>query len=268
MKGFRRYVVVGCTAVCLAAAVPAGAATLRCPPDSVKVGNICIDTYEASVWRVPNPTTTNKSLVSKIQQGKATAADLTNGGATQVGLVPGDYAPCAANGQNCVNDIYALSLPAVLPSELVTWFQAQQACTNAGKRLPSNAEWQAAVAGTPDPGPDNGTTDCNTNSAFKRVNTGSRSSCVSARGAFDMVGNVDEWVADWVPHSTTCGAWSPGVSPTGDFQCLAGAAITGEPGALTRGGWFGDGEFAGPLTVAGVTSPSASLHGLGFRCAR
>ena len=54
----------------------------------------------------------------------------------------------------------------VPPSGEVTWFQAQAACKNSRKRLPSNAEWQAAVAGTPDPGPDNGTTDCNTSSTF------------------------------------------------------------------------------------------------------
>jgi hypothetical protein len=50
-----------------------------------------------------------------------------------------------------------------------------------------------------------------------------------------MVGNLYEWVADWVPRATGCGAWSAGVSPTGDDQCLAGAETTGEPGALLRG---------------------------------
>ncbi len=231
-------------------------------------GTVCMDTYEASVWRVPNPTTINKSLVKKIQQGKATAAHLAAGGATQVGLVFDDYAPCADSGQNCTDDIYAVSLPGVTPSAYVTWFQAQEACENARKRLPSNAEWQAAVVGTPDPGPDNGTTDCNTNSTFARTATGSRSSCKSARGAFDMVGNLYEWVADWVPRSTTCGTWSAGVSPTGDDQCLAGAATSGEPGALLRGGGFTFGTRAGPLTVIGGSGPSFSSSGVGFRCAR
>jgi len=243
----------------------------KCPPDSVVAGTLCMDTYEASVWRVLNPTTTNKSLVAKIQAGKATAAALTAGGATQLGLVSGDYAPCAPSGQNCTNDIFAVSLPAVTPSAFATWFQAQAACKNARKRLPSNGEWQAAVIGTPDPGPDNGTTDCNTNSAHAVVNTGSRSSCKSADGAFDMVGNLEEWVADWVPQSTTCGTWSAGVSPTGDFQCLAGAATTGEPGALLRGGnfvFFGGGSNAGPLAVSGANGPSLSTDGVGFRCAR
>src|SRR5262249_40041770 len=158
---------------------------------------------------------------------------------------------------------------AVIPSRTITGLQAQAACKNARKRLPANAEWQAAVIGTPDPGPDNGTTDCNTNSVFAAVNTGSRSSCKSADGAFDMVGNMSEWVADWVPASASCGMWSAAASPTDDEQCFAGAASTGEPGALLRGGSFLDATFAGPLTVKGEFGPSTSaLFGLGFRCAR
>jgi len=83
-----------------------------------------------------------------------------------------------------------------------------------------------------------------------------------------MVGNLSEWVADWVPPSTGCGTWSTGVSPTLDAQCLAGAATTGEPGALLRGGSFDYGSFAGPLTVGGGVVPSLALGGIGFRCAR
>ena len=143
------------------------ASVKQCGDDAVVAGTVCMDKYEASVWRVPNPTTTNASLVKKIQQGKATLADLTGGGATQFGTASDDYAPCADNGQNCANDIYAVSLPGVTPSAYITWFQAQEACANARKRLPTNAEWQVAVNGTPDPGPDNGTTDCNTASTHR-----------------------------------------------------------------------------------------------------
>ena len=42
--------IISIAAVWLVAAAAARAATLKCPPDSVKVGNVCIDTYEASVW--------------------------------------------------------------------------------------------------------------------------------------------------------------------------------------------------------------------------
>ena len=254
-----------------AAGGPPGGPLTKCPTDSVVSSTVCMDKYEASVWRVPNPTTTNKSLVKKIQQGKATAANLVAGGATQLGIgFTDDYAPCADSGQNCSDDVYAVSLPGVPPSANLTWFQSQAACENARKRLPSNAEWQAAVAGTPDPGPDNGTTDCNTASAFTAVSTGSRSACVSSRGAFDMVGNLYERVADWVPRSTACGTWSGGVSPTGDDQCLGGAATTGEPGALLRGGsfLFSNGSFAGPLSVNGLYVPSRAFDFIGFRCAR
>jgi formylglycine-generating enzyme required for sulfatase activity len=238
--------------------------------DAVISGTVCMDKYEASVWRVPDPLGAHKGLVTKIQKGTATAAGLTAGGATQLGVASDDYAPCANSGQNCTNDIYAVSLPGVLPSANITWFQAQQACKNARKRLPSNAEWQAAVAGTPDPGPDNGTTDCNTVSAGAAVATGSRSACVSSDGAFDMVGNLFEWVADWVPRSTACGIWSVGLSPTGDDQCLAGAATTGEPGALLRGGGFDFrvGARAGPLAVDAFNGPSGAFFDIGFRCAR
>jgi len=87
-----------------------------------------MDKFEASVWRVPNATTGNRSLVSRIQQGKATAADLAAGGATQLGVGHNDdYAPCADSGQNCVDDIFAVSLPGVKPSANITWFQAQAA---------------------------------------------------------------------------------------------------------------------------------------------
>jgi hypothetical protein len=246
---------------------------LKCAPDAVLSGTVCIDKYEASVWRVPSSTGRNKGLVKKIQQGKATQANLLDGGATPLGLGVDDYAPCADDGQNCADDVYAVSLSGVTPSTALTWFQAQAACENARKRLPSNAEWQVAAAGTPNPGPDDGTTNCNTTTTTfalpeDPVSTGSRSNCVSARGAADMVGNLSEWVADWVPHSTTCGTWNPTVIATGDEQCLAGAATTGGPGALVRGGNFNSGASAGPFAVNGSVEPSSRPIRIRFRCAR
>jgi formylglycine-generating enzyme required for sulfatase activity len=248
-----------------AAGFPA-TAVRRCAADAVLAGTVCLDTYEASVWRVPNPTTTNASLVRKIQLGRATRADLTADAATQLGTASDDYAPCANNGQNCANDIYAVSLPSEIPSAFITWFQAQEACANAGKRLPTSAEWQVGANGTPDPGPDNGTTDCNTASDGLSL-TGARSSCVSARGAFDMVGNLVEWVADWVPQSTMCPGWA---SFSNDDMCLAGASTTqNSPGALVRGGAFAalGGPLAGALAVRDFP-PFRSASFFGFRCAR
>jgi hypothetical protein len=236
-----------------------------CGPNAVIAGTVCLDTYEASVWRVPNPATANVSLVKKIQLGTATQADLAAGGATQLGLEADDFAPCTANGQNCANDIYAVSLRSVTPAANITWFQAQEACADAGKRLPTNAEWQVGANGTPDPGLDNTTTDCNSDTDSVAP-TGARSGCVSARGAFDMVGNLDEWVADWVPLSTDCPGWG-GLSD--DFMCLAGAStLGGGPGALLRGGDFRIRSAAGPLAVVGSGAPMTSARFIGFRCVR
>ena len=52
-----------------------------CGRDSVPVGPVCVDKYEASVWEVPPA---NTRLIKKIKNGRATLADLTAGGATQV----------------------------------------------------------------------------------------------------------------------------------------------------------------------------------------
>jgi hypothetical protein len=42
---------------------PPDAPLKKCPVDAVVSGTACMDTYEASVWRVPNATPTNKGLV-------------------------------------------------------------------------------------------------------------------------------------------------------------------------------------------------------------
>jgi formylglycine-generating enzyme required for sulfatase activity len=249
-----------------AAAEFPGTHVRKCGPDAVVAGTVCLDAYEASVWRVPHSSTTNARLVRRIQLGRATQADLMAAGATELGTAGDDYAPCAGDGQSCADDIYAVSLPSVIPSASITWFQAEEACANAGKRLPTSAEWQVGANGTPDAGPDNGTTDCNTFSPFTVAPTGSRSRCVSARGAFDMVGNLYEWVADWVPRSTTCPGWG-GLSD--DSMCFSGASTTAAgPGALLRGGDFGSGQEAGPLTVSASFGPSNFGPSIGFRCAR
>src|SRR5439155_549721 len=127
----------------------------RCPPDAVLVGPVCVDRYEASVWSIPSG---SNELVGKIRRGRATVAQLAAAGAVQMGAIPmsgctgSDYGPAFPPNGNWTTPLYAASIAGVPPSSCVTWFQAEQACRLAGKRLLTNQEWQAAAAGTPDPG--------------------------------------------------------------------------------------------------------------------
>jgi hypothetical protein len=194
----------------------------------VRVGSVCIDRYEASIWTA------------------------RSGGTQITGAIP-----CDADGQNCDN-IFARSVAGVVPRADITWFQAQQALANSGKRMPTNAEWQMTVAGTTDGGP------CNVSSGSVR-NTGADDACKSAHGTNDMVGNLWEWVADWVPRRTCDGSWG-GFSD--DFLSICGAATTGGPGALSRGGDFENATLAGPFAAFGGAEPSDSNRFFGFRGAR
>jgi|SRR5215813_3219433 len=238
-----------------------GLQATHCPPDSVEVGPTCVDKYEASVWSIP---ATSVELIDKVRQGAATLDDLAAGGASLTGF----STPCGGDGNDCTDTFFAVSIAGVTPERGSTWFQVQQACANAGKRLLTNAEWQAAAAGTPDPGTDNGTTDCNVTSVPTEpdpVPTGSRTNCVSARGAYDMVGNLWEWVADWVPKSTACPGWS---TLSDDLNCLAGASTTQGPTALFRGGSFNDVQGAGVFAIGADHLPFQGDSTIGFRCGR
>jgi formylglycine-generating enzyme required for sulfatase activity len=237
----------------------------KCPIESVKVGTVCVDIYEASAWEIP-PTQTG--LIKKVQKGKADLADLTAGGATQLGCTGPEFGHTAypatfpANG-NWTTPVYAASVAGALPSACITWFQAEQACALSGKRLLTNQEWQRAAAGTPDPGGSPGAQDCNTNNLGPVVD---RSNCRSRWGVANMVGNVEEWVADWVPRSTDCPGWG---SFSDDFMCLSGASTTATgPGAPIRGGDWVNGPVAGVFAVDGFLHPYDATFHIGFRCAR
>ncbi|MBX3224063.1 MAG: SUMF1/EgtB/PvdO family nonheme iron enzyme [Labilithrix sp.] len=110
------------------------------------------------------------------------------------------------------------------PVVMKTWFEAKDACTNIGKRLCGDSEWTVACEGQerlPYPyGYDRNSEACNIDKPHPDVNekalgsadpkvrdaeakrlwqgepSGSRSSCVSPYGVFDMTGNVDEWVVN------------------------------------------------------------------------
>src|SRR5712692_3302837 len=124
------------TAGVLCLLVTGANAGLACPPDSVEVGPVCVDKYEASVWEIP---ATKTLLINKVKNGRATLANLAaGGGIIQHGTDSNDYGSgCPDTGNGCT-DFYAVSIAGVRPARFITWFQAVAACRNAGKRLLTN----------------------------------------------------------------------------------------------------------------------------------
>jgi formylglycine-generating enzyme required for sulfatase activity len=261
------------------------AQSTKCPPDAVRVGPLCVDRYEASVWLVPASV---PRLVDRIRKGKADLGALTIGGAVQRGAIPFDgctgleYGPEFPHSGNWTAPLYAASIAGVPPSTCITWFQAEQACRLSGKRLLSNAEWQAAAAGTPDPGAeDDESTTCATDSAFAAA-AGARSACVSRWGARDMAGNVWEWVAEWINPAASCTFWNAAYG--GDLSCAGIAAAPAPPGvataqelasfdpslpgAIIRGGNYATGTRNGIYAFFAGVNPHNVSRSTGFRCAR
>ncbi len=163
-------------------AITALQAAPTCPTDMVKSGTICVDKFEASVWDA------------------ATAGNQISGAASAIYNTCSDTGSAGSNTNavaiDCTNAIYARSVPSVEPAYDITQYQAAIACANVSKRLPTVSEWLVAAAGTTT-GNGIATADCNNPASGGSLRTtGSPANCVSAAGAFDMIGNVYELTSD------------------------------------------------------------------------
>lgn len=120
------------------------------------------------------------------------------------------------------------------PVVYADWVMADNYCKWAGKRLPTEAEWEKASRGKqgniwPWGNEFDCKKSCNSVSPCKQKTTcavGSFASDVSSYGIYDMGGNVWEWVSDWydVDYYTNSPGNNPKGANRGQYRALRGGA--------------------------------------------
>jgi len=172
-----------------------------------------------------------------------------------------------------------------MPWRHVTRDLAERACVQAGKRLPTPNEWFVAAFGTPDLSNGWNEEDCNV--AYNREKgvseTGGGTRCISSAGAYDMIGNV--W--EWVDGTVNMGMYTNSILPASGFVTEASqnglAYTTGteksanyfndrfwtDPtieAGIMRGGYFNNYDDAGLYATYAASPVTFSGDALGFRC--
>jgi len=186
------------------------------------------------------------------------------------------YATCVSSG-GCIppsetssftrSNYYGNSQFDDYPVIYVNWNKASAYCSWVGRRLPTEAEWEKAARGTDGRaypwGNDWSNTDSLVNSGHGVIESGDTTkvgnykSGASPYGAYDMAGNVWEWVNDW--YSKNYYQSSPSLNPLGPDS--------GQYRILRGGSWYFN-DWGTNSAVRNPFDPTYTGMILGFRCAQ
>lgn len=144
------------------------------------------------------------------------------------------------------------------PVTKVSWYGAKAYCEHYGKRLPDEAEWEKATRGAEGwvyPWGDE--FEANRANVDRPVGdtmpVGSYEGGVSPYGAYDVAGNVWEWVADWYQAY-------PGSHYRSEFF--------GQKYKVVRGGSWNHPPGDARGAARDIAHPARRIRVVGFRCAR